>query len=362
MQTCLVTGGAGFIGSNLVDALIRDGNEVIVIDDFSTGHYKTNKATYSWWDSKFPEKIDVVFHLAALARIQPSFYQPQKTYDVNSTLTMKALDIAMSHGARLVYAGSSSVYHDPFANPYSYTKWLGEQHCLLYSKLYKLPCAIARFFNVYGPRQIEEGEFSTVIGIFEKQYRENKPLTVTGDGEQRRDFTHVKDIVRGLIAMSKSDWHGDIFNLGTGTNYSINEVADLFQTEKQYLPKRPGEAQDTLADISYTKEKLAWEPTISLRDYVNEVVMKKKIVDVSLGTKQVKVWEVSKEWLEGKTDGAKAVLLEVVFASDFVLACKGAQERHPEKNLRISDGNHAVECEANSGPVEVDALRKAIYG
>lgn len=159
MQTCLVTGGAGFIGSNLVDALLEEGNEVIVIDNFSTGNYKNNKVTYSWWDdktftprAKFPEKIDVVFHLAALARIQPSFHQPQKTYDVNSTLTMRALEIAMGHGARLVYAGSSSVYHDPFANPYSYTKWLGEQHCLLYSKLYKLPCAIARFFNVYGQK------------------------------------------------------------------------------------------------------------------------------------------------------------------------------------------------------------------
>jgi len=280
----IVTGGAGFIGSHLVDELINQGYEVTVIDNFSTGLKKNlnKKAVLYRGESTDVEeyfehrpvdgKVDVIFHLAALARIQPSFERPWETYVANSTGTMVALEMARYHGARLVYAGSSSAYHDVYCNPYSYTKWLGEQHCKMYNKVYELPVAIARFFNVYGPRQIDEGPWATVIGIFERQWRKGEALTITGDGKQRRDFTHVKDIVSGLIAMSHEDWHATLFNLGSGKNYSINEVAKIFGGETTYIPKRPGEAAVTLADIKFTKQMLEWKPTMKLKDYIEGIV------------------------------------------------------------------------------------------
>lgn len=286
---CIVTGGAGFVGSNLVDKLIEQGNEVIVIDNFNTGKESNLNPKAKLWRKRdgaggdictffvqgndVPKgPIDVVFHLAALARIQPSFKNPVGTYDANSTGTIVALEIARKYNARLVYAGSSSVYHDSFANPYSYTKWLGEQHCKLYNKLYEVPVAIARFFNVYGPRQIEKGNMATVIGIFERQYRKGEPLTVTGDGKKRRDFTHVSDIVNGLITMAEENWYGAIFDLGTSRNYSILEVAEMFKAKVEFIPDRPGEAQDTMADTKFTKKMLGWKPTIKLSDYIAGVV------------------------------------------------------------------------------------------
>lgn len=277
----IVTGGCGFIGSHLVDKLIEQGNEVTVLDNFNTGKkenlnkkaklLKGDIADHYWLKTDLGH-IDVIFHLAALARIQPSFKTPFETYCSNSTGTIIALEIAKKYNSRFVYAGSSSVYHDPLANPYSYTKWLGEQHCLLYNKHYSVPVAIARFFNVYGPRQIETGDMATVIGIFEKQYRERKPLTITGDGKKRRDFTHVNDIVSGLIAMSKEDWHASIFDLGTNSNHSILEVAKMFKSDIEFIPERPGEAETTLACIKYTKKMLGWKPTIKLSDYIAKIV------------------------------------------------------------------------------------------
>lgn len=283
---CIVTGGAGFIGSHLVDKLITEGNEVIVIDNFNTGKESNVNPKAKFWRKRdgdinnfFSEgieqpkgPIDVIFHLAALARIQPSFTNPVGTYDSNSTGTIVALEMARKYDARLVYAGSSSVYHDPLANPYSYTKWVGEQHCKLYNKIYEVPVAIARFFNVYGPRQIETGDMATVIGIWERQYRKGEPLTVTGTGKKRRDFTHVNDIVSGLIAMSKEDWHGAIFDLGCSKNYSILQVAQMFKTDIEFIPDRPGEAQTTMADTKFTRKMLGWKPTINLPDYIEGVL------------------------------------------------------------------------------------------
>lgn len=280
----IVTGGAGFIGSHLVDELIKRGDEVTIIDNFATGLKKnlnkkailyrgepTNVEDYFAY-RPVDGQVDVIFHLAALARIQPSFERPFETYLANSTGTVVALEMAKYHKARFVYAGSSSAYHDVHCNPYSYTKWLGEQHCKLYHKVYELPCAIARFFNVYGPRQIDHGPWATVIGIFERQWSKGEKLTITGTGKQRRDFTHVKDIVSGLIAMSLEDWHATTFNLGTGKNFSINEVASMFGGEVTYIPKRPGEAETTQADLKFTKQMLEWKPTMKLKDYIEEIV------------------------------------------------------------------------------------------
>lgn len=278
----LVTGGAGFIGSHLVDRLVDDGHEVRVYDNYSTGkkENENEKADYVKGDvaNMWEDKYDVIFHLAGEARIQPSFENPVKTHHSNVTGTMRVLEVArapqrLGHPpARVIYAGSSSVYHDQYANPYSFTKLKAEEYCTLYNRIYKVPVAIARFFNVYGPRQLEDGAYSTVIGIFERQHRNDEPLTVTGTGEQRRDFTHVSDIVSGLIAMSHDDWSGNIFNLGTGRNHSINELADMFKTRKTYLPARPGEAQNTLADITLSKATLKWEPTVKLEDYINDLL------------------------------------------------------------------------------------------
>lgn len=268
----LVTGGSGFIGSHLVDKLVRQGHKVVIWDNYSTGKKKNEnpKALYYNIDVAgiSPDfhniKYEAIFHLAGEARIQPSFKNPALTHDSNVTGTLKILEVAKRHCTKVIYAGSSSVYHDQYANPYSFTKMKAEEYCTLYNKVYEVPVAIARFFNVYGPRQLEEGAYATVIGIFERQRREKVPLTITGDGEQRRDFTHVEDIVDGLIAMSKDEWRANIFNLGTGTNHSINELAAMFQCPVKHIPSRPGEAQDTLADISFSMSHLNWKPKHSL--------------------------------------------------------------------------------------------------
>lgn len=279
----LVTGGAGFIGSHLVDRLIGQGHEVVVWDCLTTGKKENLNPKAKTYFIDVAEispqyhadkQYDAIFHLAGEARIQPSFEHPLTVHDSNVTGTIKVLEVARHHHTPVVFAGSSSVLHDMHANPYSFSKQIAEYYCQMYHKVFGVPTVIARFFNVYGPRQLEDGAYATVIGIFEKQWREGRPLTITGDGEQRRDFTHVDDIVDGLINMADGLWEGDIFNLGTGTNYSINEVAALFKNyvPPQYLPARRGEARETLADISKTQTILGWEPKRSLKEYVEQLV------------------------------------------------------------------------------------------
>lgn len=273
----LVTGGCGFVGSHLTDRLIDLGHEVLIVDNLSTGKidYLNPKAIFYHSDirevSFLKEKFDIIYHIAALARIQPSFERPQETLNVNAQGTAVICDFARKTGSKVIYAGSSSFYFDPHANPYAHSKWIGEEHCKMYNKVYGVPVAIARFFNVYGPRQTTEGKNACVIGIFERQKKNKEPLTVTGNGNKLRDFTNVFDIVDGLIKMSEKNWNGEIFNLGRSKNYSINEVAKMFQPEKiEYIPARPGEAEVTLADISFSREALGWEPTRNLPDYIAE--------------------------------------------------------------------------------------------
>jgi UDP-glucose 4-epimerase len=276
---CIVTGGCGFIGSNLVDKLVTLGHDVIVIDDLSSGkkEYCNSKAKYIFDDFKVKllennialREIDVIFHLAAEARIQPSFEMPLYTCENNSYGTAVVCEFARSCGAKIIYAGSSSFYGGVYENPYAFAKWQGEEVCRMYSKVYGVSSGVGRFFNVYGPRNPVMGQYTPVVAIFEEQMRNGNPLTIVGDGNQRRDFTHVYDICEGLIEISKNQWHGDIFNLGTGVNYSINDLADMFGGEKIYIPSRPGEAQISLADISQTTQRTGWRPRHSLKDHID---------------------------------------------------------------------------------------------
>jgi len=281
----LVTGGVGFIGTNLIKELLKDENEVVSIDNYSTGlkeneldgckYYNVNICDYKNFD-QYIEDVDLVFHLAALPRIQPSFKNPLTTFKTNVEGTINLLDWCKEKNVPLVYAGSSSTHGGVYKNPYTFTKWQGEELCKLYSKVYSLQTAICRFYNVYGPHQLTEGEYCTVIGIFERQKNNGEVLTITGDGQQRRDFTHVDDIVDGLIKCgldlineNNSVANGETFELGRGINYSINEVANMFGGEKTYIDQKKGEVRDTLCIDSKAKELLNWNPKRNLEDYIN---------------------------------------------------------------------------------------------
>lgn len=292
----LVTGGAGFIGSHLVDALIENGHEVHVLDNLETGKAENlnPKAHFHLADIRnyteiepYFTGVDYVFHLAALARIQPSIKDPLPAHHANATGTLHVLRAAGKAGVkRLIYSGSSSVYGkqkelpfkedmkpDPL-NPYASQKLMGEMYCRNFSELYGLPTVILRYFNVYGPREILVGAYATVIGIFRQQLKEGKPMTMVADGEQKtRDFTNVKDIVRANILAMESPkvGHAEIINIGTGKNYTIKELANMFGGPIQVVPAKPGETVITLADNSKARELLGWEPTISLTEGVAEL-------------------------------------------------------------------------------------------
>ena len=288
----LVTGGAGFIGTNLIKRLLKDGHQVIAVDNYSTGfrdnqqdgchyYYENVSNKYFWCLSDKDqcevtcdheiEEPDVIFHLAALARIQPSFKNPQEVFEVNTLGTQNVLDYARERNIPVIYAGSSSTHGDHYANPYTFTKWQGELLCEMYNKVYNLPTTICRFYNVYGPHQILDGAYAAVIGIFENQYNAKKTLTVTGDGEQRRDFTHVDDIVDGLVkcATNMNVASGKIFELGRGTNHSILQITEMFgEEEVEYIPARPGEMRVTLCESLEARELLGWTPKIDIEDYI----------------------------------------------------------------------------------------------
>ena len=294
----LVTGGAGFIGSNLVAKLLDLGHEVIVIDnEASDAHeqfywnnlaqnYKLDICDYSSIRSLFDE-VDYVFHLAAEARIQPAIINPLLAVKTNSLGTATVLQCAREAGVkRVVYSSTSSAYgrknnipnheeqQDDCLNPYSVSKVAGEKLCKMYTDLYGLETVILRYFNVYGNHEPMKGQYAPVIGIFKRQKNNGEPLTIVGDGEQRRDFTNVKDVVEAniLAATAKipNDLLGTVFNVGTGINYSVNEIVKMYSHESINIPPRPGEARETLADNSKAKSILGWKPTVFLEDYLKE--------------------------------------------------------------------------------------------
>ena len=292
MMIILVTGGAGFVGTNLIKRLLDDGHKVVSLDNYSTGKEENEidhkNVTYFNVDLRdavdfdfFMEKPDLIYHLAALPRIQPSFEFPAITFEANVLGTLNLLEWVRNkeNDIPIVYAGSSSFHGGVYKNPYTFTKWQGEEVIQMYNKLFDLPMAICRFYNVYGPHQLTEGEYCTVIGIFETQYKNGDELTITGNGEQRRDFTHVYDIVDGLVKCgdalvldtNKYKVNGQIFELGRGENYSINVVAQSFDVGYTYIPERPGEVKETLCTDTTAKELLDWNPTIDLLDYIESV-------------------------------------------------------------------------------------------
>jgi|TARA_R100000030_G_C3250632_1_gene122890 UDP-glucose 4-epimerase len=285
----LVTGGAGFIGANLIKRLIGDGHQVVSLDNYTTGTEKNNiedeNVKYFYTDIRdvldfngFSEKpFDIVYHLAAVPRIQPSFEYPEATFEVNVNGTLNLLSWLRTQNIPIVYAGSSSSNGDIFKNPYTFSKFQGEEIVRLYHKIYKVPMGICRFYNVYGPHQVTEGEYCTVMGIFETQFNEGKELTITGDGEQRRDFTHVFDIVDGfvrcgdLLLEGRDNVNGETFELGRGENHSINVIAQSFDTGYTYIPERPGEMRETLCTDTKARDLLGWKPTIDVLDYIEGV-------------------------------------------------------------------------------------------
>jgi UDP-glucose 4-epimerase len=293
----IVTGGAGFIGSHLVDALVDLGHEVLVLDNFSTGRIdnlthlgdkiqivECDLSITGDWCSYF-KNVDWVFHLAALADIVPSIQKPEAYFRANVDGTFNVLQASNAAGIkRFIYAASSSCYGIPDVYPtsedveirpqypYALTKRLGEELVMHWSQVYKLPAISTRFFNVYGTRSRTSGTYGAVFGVFLAQKIAGKPMTIVGDGNQTRDFTYVTDVAEALIAAAKSDVAGRIYNIGSGETISVNRLVELLGGEKVHIPKRPGEPDCTFADIKRIKNDLKWIPKIPIEEGVGRVV------------------------------------------------------------------------------------------
>ena len=293
----IVTGGAGFIGSHLVDALLGLKHEVTVLDNLSTGRLENiahvsdkirlvecDLGTAGAWADEF-KGVDWLFHLAALADIVPSIQQPDAYFRANVDGTFNVLRASQAAEInRFVYVASSSsygipdVYPTPESSeirpqyPYALTKHLGEELVLHWAKVYRLPALVLRFFNVYGPRSRTSGTYGAVFGVFLAQKLAGRPFTVVGDGEQTRDFTYVTDVVDALIAAAKSDYSGRIYNVGSGATVSVNRLVELLDGDKVHIPKRPGEPECTFADISRIQSEIGWEPKVSIERGVAELL------------------------------------------------------------------------------------------
>jgi UDP-glucose 4-epimerase len=294
MKKAIVTGGAGFIGSHMVELLLNKGFQVIAVDNMSNGQldnveiFKDNP-NYIFkridiskeFDDSFFKNVNYVFHMAALADIVPSIEEPIKYHESNVTGTIRVLEASRKYNInKFVYSASSSCYGIPDRYPtkedadirpmypYALTKYLGESYCLFWNKLYKLPVISLRYFNVYGTRARTNGTYGAVFKVFLKQKLEKKPLTIVGNGKQTRDFIYVSDIVTANLMAAKSDIEGEIFNVGTGNPQSINYLAKLIGGKIIHIPKRPGEPDSTHADITKIKKILKWKPKISFEEGV----------------------------------------------------------------------------------------------
>ena len=291
MKKALVTGGAGFIGSNLVDRLLKQNIEVIILDDLSTGKKENINSAATFYQVDISSNlesldfafdgVDVVFHLAAKTTVQESLSIPLHYHAVNTTGTLNLLQACVRNGIKkLVYSSSSSVYgdckvptsEDTETNPisqYALTKLIGEDYCKLYNRLYDIDICILRYFNVYRDRMNTEGGYKLVFPIFKELLKSNKPLTINNDGNQKRDFVHVSDVcaVNILCATREERFNSDIFNVGSGENHSINEIADMFGGEKEY-GNTVIEPKETLADICKIDLDLDWRPRGILKNWI----------------------------------------------------------------------------------------------
>lgn len=293
MSKCLVTGGAGFIGSNLVDSLIAKGHEVVVIDNLSSGK-KENinpQAEFHLFNLQKIEDIkpifigvDYVFHVAAFPRVQPSIQDPIFSNEMNLTNTLNVLVAARDAKVKkVIYSASSSAYGDqetmPLVetmparplSPYGLQKYVGELYCRLFTQVYALPTVSLRYFNVYGNRQALEGAYCLVMGIFVSQRLKGEPMTIVGDGENRRDYTNVADIVRGNMLAMESDkvGSGEVINLGRGQSFSINELAKMIGGPSVNIEARL-EPKESLADNNLAKKLLGWEPQVNLPEWLED--------------------------------------------------------------------------------------------
>ena len=280
----LVTGGAGFIGTNLIKRLLKEGHKVVSLDNYSTG-LKQNEVEGAIYadidinnieikDKSYWEGFDLMYHLAAIARIQPSFENPIDYLKTNGVATMRLAKICSNSKIPLIYAGSSSHHSGKFSNPYTFSKDVGEEVLQLFAKNFGLEYSIARFYNVYGPNQLLEGGYTTLIGRWVNNLQKGLPCEVFGDGEQRRDFTHVSDIVDALIKIMEQQAYNKDFELGRGKNYSVNEVANMFNITPIYKDAKPGEARNTLCESKVARDVLGWKPQIDLLDYIKTLKWK----------------------------------------------------------------------------------------
>lgn len=294
MSEILVTGGAGFIGSNLVDKLIELNHQVVIIDNLSTGEYSNvnNNAIFYKTDLCSIEQqeldhicrnVEGIFHMAALPNVQYSVENPYSTFGPNLISTIKILETARANKIKkIVYSGSCSCYGDALSfptteeesikplSPYALNKYQGEEYCRLYSKIYELDTVVLRYFNVYGNRMTKTGAYKSVLSVFLQAYQENQSFNIVNDGHQRRDFVHVSDVVDANIrAMFSVNQIDSPINIGCGKNYSVNEIADMFGADKKYGEKRI-EPQLTLSDINKANQYLDWEPKIKLEEWVQE--------------------------------------------------------------------------------------------
>ena len=297
MTVALVTGGAGFIGSHLVDALLAEDISVRVVDNYSTGRpenlahvsgkveiIEADIAKSGSWQKSI-QGADWVFHLGALADIVPSIQRPEDYFLANVNGTFNVLEAARNAGVkRFIYAASSSCYGIPESYPtaetaeispqypYALTKRLGEELVMHWARLYNLPAIALRLFNVYGPRSRTSGTYGAVFGVFLAQKLAGKPFTVVGDGTQTRDFTYVTDVASAFLTAAKSSSYAEIYNVGSGETVSVNRLVELLGGEVTYIPKRPGEPDCTYADITKIRRELKWQPKVNIKHGVDNVL------------------------------------------------------------------------------------------
>lgn len=323
-KTAIVTGGAGFIGSHLVDRLLKDGHTVVVIDNFSSGrkdnlaqHKRNKKLRIVKADISDFEKIqkyfsgaDWVFHLAALADIVPSIKHPLKYYKANVDGTVSVLEASrLNNVKRFVFAASSSCYGIPDRYPtsetapikpqypYALTKYLAEQCVLHWGEAYNLPVVSLRIFNAFGPRSRTSGAYGAVFGVFLAQKLARKPFTVVGNGEQTRDFIFVSDVVDAFVMSAESSLKNEVLNVGSGKDHSVNKLIELLGGgERVFITKRPAEPDCTLADIRKIREKLGWQPKVGFEEGVKIMLDNINYWKTAPVWNEKKIADATKEW------------------------------------------------------------------